>query len=83
MNPPSTFWSLSGDQVLQQTHSTIAGLSRQDAKQCLSKYSANSLKQTHKSSAWMLLLNRFKSPTILILSYSVQPHTRLVSAFFI
>ncbi len=67
MNPQSTFWSLSSDQVLQQTHSTSAGLSRQDAKQRLSQYGANSLKQTHKSSALILLLNQFKSPIILIL----------------
>jgi len=67
MNPPPTFWNLSTDQVLQQTHSTTGGLSRQDAKQRLLKYGANSLKQTQKSSALMLLLNQFKSPIILIL----------------
>ncbi|MEH2361281.1 magnesium-translocating P-type ATPase [Nostoc sp.] len=71
MNPQlSTFWSLPTDQVLQQTHSTTAGLSRQDAKQRLSEYGANSLKQKHKSSAWMLLLNQFKSPIILILIFA-------------
>jgi Mg2+-importing ATPase len=53
--------------VLQQTHSTTAGLSRQDAKQRLSEYGANSLKQKHKSSALILLLNLFNSPIILIL----------------
>ncbi|PZV18116.1 MAG: magnesium-translocating P-type ATPase [Leptolyngbya sp.] len=68
MNPQlATFWSLSTDQVLEQTHSEIAGLSRQDAKQRLSKSGANSLKRTRKSSAWILLLNQFKSPIILIL----------------
>ncbi|OYD90850.1 magnesium-translocating P-type ATPase [Nostoc sp. 'Peltigera membranacea cyanobiont' 210A] len=70
MNPQSTFWSLSTDQVLQQMHSTTAGLSRQDAKQRLSEFGANSLKQKHKSSAWMLLLNQFKSPIILILIFA-------------
>lgn len=70
MNPQSAFWSLPTDQVLQQTHSTIAGLSRQDAKQRLSEYGANSLKQKHKSSALMLLLNQFKSPIILILIFA-------------
>ncbi|WP_277877313.1 MULTISPECIES: magnesium-translocating P-type ATPase [Nostocaceae] len=66
----STFWSLSSEQVLQQMHSTTAGLSRQDAKQRLSEFGANSLKQKHKSSAWMLLLNQFKSPIILILIFA-------------
>jgi P-type Mg2+ transporter len=71
MNPQlSTFWSLPTDQVLQQTHSTTSGLSCQDAKQRLSEYGANSLKQKHKSSAWMLLLNQFKSPIILILIFA-------------
>lgn len=71
MNPQlSTFWSLSTDQVLQQTHSKTTGLSRQDAKQRLSEFGANSLKQKHKSSAWMLLLNQFKSPIILILIFA-------------
>ncbi|MEA5505372.1 magnesium-translocating P-type ATPase [Halotia wernerae UHCC 0503] len=71
MNPQlSTFWSLPTEQVLQQTHSTIAGLSREDAKQRLSKYGANSLKQKHKSNALMLLLNQFKSPIILILIFA-------------
>src|SRR4028119_850237 len=53
--------------MLQQTHSTTAGLSRQDAKPSLSEYGANSLKQKHKSTALILLLNQFKSPIILIL----------------
>ena len=71
MNPQlSTFWSLPTDQVLQQTHSTTSGLSSQDAKQRLSEYGANSLKQTHKSSALVLLLNQFKSPIILILIFA-------------
>ncbi|MEH2086832.1 MAG: magnesium-translocating P-type ATPase [Nostoc sp.] len=71
MNPQlSMFWSLSTDRVLQHMHSTTAGLSRQDAKQRLSEFGANSLKQKHKSSAWMLLLNQFKSPIILILIFA-------------
>ncbi|HEY9607016.1 MAG TPA: magnesium-translocating P-type ATPase [Allocoleopsis sp.] len=70
MNIQSTFWSLPTDQVLQQTHSTAAGLSRQDAKQRLSDYGANSLKQKQKSSPLMLLLNQFKSPIILILIFA-------------
>jgi P-type Mg2+ transporter len=67
MNTDSAFWSLSTEQVLQQTRSTTAGLSGQDAKQRLSQYGANSLKPTRKSSALMLLLNQFKSPIIVIL----------------
>ena len=68
MNPQKfPFWSLSTDRVLEQTHSTISGLSHQDAKQRLSEYGVNSLNQKHKSSDLMLLLDQFKSPIILIL----------------
>jgi len=56
--------------VLQQTHSTTAGLSRQDAKHSLSEYGANGLKQKHKSTALILLLNLFKSPILLILIFA-------------
>jgi P-type Mg2+ transporter len=81
MNSKSHFWSLSTDQVLQQTRSTAAGPSRQDAKQSLIKYGANSLKQTYKSSAWMLLLNQFKSPIILILIFAAVLSIFLNEAF--
>ena len=81
MNPPnSPFWSLPTDQVLQHTHSTTSGLSRQDAKQRLSEYSANSLKQTHKLSALILLINQFKSPIILILIFATVLSTFLQEA---
>jgi P-type Mg2+ transporter len=71
MNPQNLpFWSLSTDQILQETRSTIAGLSRQDAKQRLSEYGVNSLKKQRKSSDWLLLLNQFKSPIILILVFA-------------
>jgi magnesium-transporting ATPase (P-type) len=56
--------------VLQQTHSTTAGLSGQDAKHSLSEYGANSLKPKHKSTALILLLHLFKSPIILILIFA-------------
>jgi len=71
MNPQlSTFWSLPTDRVLTQVKSTTAGLSSQDAKQHLSEYGANSLKQKQKSNSLTLLLNQFKSPIILILIFA-------------
>lgn len=70
MNSQFPFWNLTTEQVLQQTHSTISGLSRQDAKQRLSESSANSLKRKRKSSKFKLLLNQFKSPIILILIFA-------------
>ena len=70
MNPQPPFWSLSTEEILQRTHSAAAGLSRQEASQRLIQYGANQLKQTHKSSTWMLLFNQFKSPIILILIFA-------------
>ena len=66
----STFWILSGDQVLEETHSTKNGLSGQDAKQRLRDNGANSLQQKHKSSTLLLLLDQFRSPIILILIFA-------------
>ncbi len=71
MNPKlSVFWSLPTAQVLQKMHASVDGLNRQEAKQRLSEYGANSLKQTHKANAWILLLNQFKSPISLILIFA-------------
>jgi hypothetical protein len=56
--------------VLEQTHSTTAGLSRQEVKQSLSEYGPNRLKHKQKSIALILLLNLLKSQIILILIFA-------------
>jgi Mg2+-importing ATPase len=61
------FWSLPTDQILQTLHVSPDGLSRREAKQRLTEYGTNSLKQKHKASSLLLLLNQFKSPIIVIL----------------
>ncbi len=61
------FWSLPPDQVLTLLHSTPVGLSGEQVQQNLRIYGTNSLKKNHTSNPWMLLLNQFKSPIILIL----------------
>ncbi len=66
--------------MLQQTHSTTAGLSRQDAKHSLSEYVPNSLKQKHKSIALILLLNLLNSPIILILIFAAVRYIFLQDA---
>jgi P-type Mg2+ transporter len=66
-SPNASFWSRSSDQMLQEMGSIATGLSGQVAKERLSQYGANSLKQTHQPSGFTLLLNQFKSPIILIL----------------
>jgi Mg2+-importing ATPase len=62
-----SFWSLSAKQVLHQLNSSPQGLSSQEARQRLLQSGANSLKQKQKSHTFILLLNQFKSPIILIL----------------
>jgi P-type Mg2+ transporter len=69
-SPKAAFWSRSGDQVLQEMQSIATGLSRQAAQQRLTQYGANSLKKTRQSSGFVLLLNQFKSPIILILVFA-------------
>lgn len=71
MNPQlSNFWNLPADQVLVKVQSTPQGLSSEDAKQRLTQYGANSLKQKQQSHTLMLLLNQFNSPIILILIFA-------------
>ena len=63
MNPQlSNFWNLPADQVLVKVQSTPKGLSSEDAKQRLTQYGANSLKQKQQSHTLTLLLNQFNSP---------------------
>ncbi|MFN6395125.1 MAG: magnesium-translocating P-type ATPase [Aphanizomenon sp.] len=66
----SNFWNLPADQVLVKVQSTPQGLSSEDAKQRLSQYGANSLKQKQQSHTLTLLLNQFNSPIILILIFA-------------
>ena len=71
MNPQlSNFWNLPADQVLVKVQSTPQGLSSEDAKQRLTQYGANSLKQKQQSHTLTLLLNQFNSPIILILIFA-------------
>ena len=71
MNPQlSNFWNLPADQVLVKVQSTPQGLSSEDAKQRLTQYGANSLKQKQQSHTLTLLLNQFNSPIILIFIFA-------------
>lgn len=71
MNPQNyPFWSVPTDRVLQELRSSANGLSDREAKQCLVKYGANSLKQQQKSSAIGLSIDQFKSPIVLILIFA-------------
>ncbi len=58
------FWSIETDQLLEQVGASTQGLTLAEAKQRLAR--ASRLKP-HRTSAWSLLWDQFKSPIILLL----------------
>jgi len=71
MDQPSVaFWSLSTTDMLQQLHTTQAGLTGSEASQRLARYGANLLKPQKRSDVLTLLLAQFKSPILLILVFA-------------
>ncbi|MHB8973430.1 MAG: magnesium-translocating P-type ATPase [Pirellulaceae bacterium] len=58
------FWSIETDQLLEQVGTSVQGLTLPEAKQRLAR--ASRLKP-HRTSAWSLLWDQFKSPIILLL----------------
>ncbi len=58
------FWSIETDQLLEQLGTSAQGLTLSEAKQRLTR--ASHLKP-HRTSAWSLLWDQFKSPIILLL----------------
>src|SRR3989449_4025679 len=67
---PSTFWSISAAEMLQQLQTAKEGLTGDEARQRLARYGANLLKPHKRSDVLTLLLAQFKSPIILILVFA-------------
>lgn len=65
-----SFWSVSGDVLLQQLGCSAAGLSSEEAAARLARGGASRLTMGGRSSTWGLLLRQFKSPIILILVFA-------------
>lgn len=61
------FWSLPTDDVLKKLDATPNGLSGSEAASRLRSYGANTLKSKGGTTPFMLLINQFKSPIIIIL----------------
>jgi Mg2+-importing ATPase len=68
--PPSTFWSISATEMLQQLGATTKGLSSDEAGQRLARYGSNLLNPQRRSNVLTLLLAQFESPLILILLFA-------------
>lgn len=50
--------------------STVTGLTSQDAARCKEQFGANEIEQEKSRSPWVLLLEQFKSPLVLILIFA-------------
>jgi len=67
---PSTFWSVSGRDLLKDLETRPQGLTSEEAEQRLETYGFNLLKARKRTDAPALLLAQFKSPIILILLFA-------------
>jgi Mg2+-importing ATPase len=67
---PQQYWSQSPPSLLATLNSTPEGLSAAEARQRLSVFGPNRLRDKAKASALRLFLNQFKSPIVLILLFA-------------
>jgi Mg2+-importing ATPase len=65
-----SFWSVSTSELLTQLHTTLEGLSSEEAKHRLSVYGYNLFKPKKGTDALSLFLNQFKSPLVIILMFA-------------
>lgn len=64
------FWSISAGDLLQDLHSTIQGLTTEEAKQRLDTYGFNLVKPNRRLNFYTLLWSQFNHPIILILAFA-------------
>ncbi|MFR3499061.1 MAG: cation-transporting P-type ATPase, partial [Paraclostridium bifermentans] len=61
------FYKKSVEETLSQVNSSLKGLSSSKASELLKKYGPNELKEKSKVPIWMLFLETFKDPLVIIL----------------
>ena len=66
----SPFWSLSGDILLGQLHSSLQGLTADEANRSLEANANSRLGGRQQTSPFVLLLSQFKSPIVLLLVFA-------------
>ncbi|HLO16166.1 MAG TPA: magnesium-translocating P-type ATPase [Anaerolineales bacterium] len=71
-----TYWTLTTDQLLTASHTTLNGLQQTDVASRIKQYGPNTLKAQRQTTTFGLLLSQFKSPLVLILIFA-----SIVSAF--
>jgi Mg2+-importing ATPase len=64
---PTTFWSISVNEMLQKLESKKEGLTSKEAQKRIELYGSNLIKPKKRSDWFALLISQFKSPIILIL----------------
>ena len=64
------FWSLSAEETLSKLDATHQGLKQEDTDQRLKQYGPNEIEYRHSLGRFVIFLNQFKSPLILILLFA-------------
>lgn len=62
-----TYWSWDTDRLLEQIQTTSEGLTSAEAQQRLARYGHNVLKAKGRTGTFLLFIEQFKSPIMLIL----------------
>ena len=70
METPQSFWSITGNDLLNKLQTSNKGLSSNDARKRLSDFGPNRLKPKQRSDIFTKLLSQFKSPIIIILLFA-------------
>jgi len=70
MNFNQPFWSLSAEETLSKLGATRQGLKQEDADQRLKQYGPNEIEHRHSLGHFVIFLDQFKSPLILILLFA-------------
>ena len=67
---PDAYWSIDPDTLMSHLQVSTAGLTQEEAARRLELYGPNSIQAKKRSSTFLMFLNQFKSPIVLILLFA-------------
>ena len=67
---PDAYWSIDPDTLKSHLQVSTAGLTQEEAARRLELYGPNSIQVKKRSSTFLMFLNQFKSPIMLILIFA-------------
>ncbi len=67
---PNAFWAEAAESLGQRLHSTLAGLSSEDAEQRLRQFGPNTLATQREATWWRAIWSQVRSPITLLLIFS-------------